>query len=259
MNSTTQRQLNDLNLRFYSDRADEFGSTRQHGWPGWKETLRAIDPQKYKEPFQVLDIACGNGRFAHFLDQSELFEDLYYLGLDQSEELLSAAKKQCISFKSLTERNFRNVNVVGDDLQKEISQSDFDLIVAFGFLHHVPGFQTRQRLISLLAHQLRPHGILAFTTWQFDQSPRFKEKIIPWTDYNRLAAEPIDLEELEDGDYLMSFGEKTRTPRYCHASSPTETKALFEELDLELLHQFKADGKTNDLNEYYILKRSLTV
>ncbi len=51
--------------RFYAEHAASFASTRQQAWHGWERllpSLRTLPPS-----FTVLDAACGNMRFEHFL------------------------------------------------------------------------------------------------------------------------------------------------------------------------------------------------
>ena len=84
----------------------------------------------------------------------------------------------------------------------------FDLIVAFGLLHHIPSLAARSRLLGRCARALGPRGVLALSFWQFADDARFQRKIIPWADFNRTADVAIDESELEPGDFLMRWGSK---------------------------------------------------
>ena len=100
-------------------------------------------------------------------------------------------------------------------------------MVLFGVLHHVPGRSQRAQLLRQLGERLVPGGLLALTAWQFQAFRRFREKLIPWEQYNRGAPEPIDLSQLEEGDHLLPWGSPTRGHvRFCHFSDAPAMEAL---------------------------------
>ena len=79
--------------------------------------------------------------------------------------------------------------------------------------------------------------------------------MIAWRDYNRTAAEPLDLSKLEAGDHLLRWGDGKGPPRYCHYIDATERDALLETLSLETIDHYTEDGRSRDLNEYLVLQR----
>lgn len=255
MNSITRRKLNALNRQFYSERANEFDATRKHEWPGWRNAIELFNRPPNKTPSRVLDVGCGNGRFAHFLLKDHPIGPLEYTGMDQSRELLALGEKECIGSKEDRLR-WLQFDITSDDLETPLRHDQYDLVVAFGLLHHIPSLEYRRKLISDLSNRICVGGILIFTLWRFDRSERFRNKIISWQDYNQQTADKIDTRELEAGDYLMSFGDTSGTARYCHAPDENEAEVLTGSLDLIRLAQFSADGKTNDLNEYHVFVKS---
>jgi len=255
MNSNTRRKLNALNHRFYSERADEFDATRQHEWPGWRRTIELLNPATSHSHNRVLDIGCGNGRFARFLLKNHPIGAIEYTGVDQSPELLAMAEKEFAESEGDSLR-WLEFDATSNDLEEALVPNQYDLVVAFGLLHHIPSLEHRKKLISYLSDRTNANGILAFTIWRFNESNRFREKVIPWEDYNHEAVEKIDVHELEKGDYLLSFGDRDGAARYCHALDKNEIEALTEPLGLKRLAQFTADGKTNDLNEYHVFVKS---
>lgn len=255
MNSVTRHRLNDLNRQFYSERAGEFDATRKHDWPGWQKTVDLLQPQPEGRATRILDIGCGNGRFAHFLLGEHPIGTVDYTGVDQSRELLAVAESECVGGEGDSLR-WQTLDLTSDEIGGAILPDRFQLIVAFGLLHHIPSQEYRRRLISFMADRLVEGGILVFTVWRFDQSERFRSKIISWQDYNRTAVERIDLQELEDGDYLMSFGDTRRSARYCHAPDEAEISDLTASLGLERIARFLEDGKTHDLNEYHVFMKT---
>ena len=250
MNPITRRQLNDLNRRFYAERAADFGATRQHPWPGWERALRLATSSAPEIPCRVLDVGCGNGRFARFLLDARPVGRIEYTGLDQSRELLSLARQQCNAGGG-DRLDWLEGDVFSPEMEARLPDTKYDLVVAFGMLHHVPGFEMRKQWLEALARRVSPRGLLIFTVWLFEGSQRLRDKIVPWTEYNRDAHEVIDSRELEPGDYVMSFGRGEGALRYCHASNDAEMEALTRELDLQQIARFTSDG---DLNSYHVLR-----
>ena len=80
MNPSTARALNRINRRFYAEIADAFSATRRDPWPGWKRAVDKLQPTSGRGP-RVLDLGCGNGRFASYLE-TEWGPDFDYRGID---------------------------------------------------------------------------------------------------------------------------------------------------------------------------------
>ncbi|MDT8307560.1 MAG: class I SAM-dependent methyltransferase, partial [Anaerolineae bacterium] len=81
----TARHLLALNRRFYEQLAAPFAQTRQRPQPGFTRLLPYLP-----EPCDsVLDVGCGEGRFARFLAGHGFTGR--YVGVDFSEGLLQAA------------------------------------------------------------------------------------------------------------------------------------------------------------------------
>ncbi|MGV2437992.1 MAG UNVERIFIED_CONTAM: class I SAM-dependent methyltransferase [Anaerolineae bacterium] len=79
MQQATIDHLNQLNQAFYRTTAQDFSETRQTAWQGWAR-LSAFLPAV--TPLRVLDVGCGNGRFAHFLHQHNPTLPIHYHGID---------------------------------------------------------------------------------------------------------------------------------------------------------------------------------
>jgi hypothetical protein len=126
--------------------------------------------------------------------------------------------------------------------------------VLFGFLHHVPGYETRRALLVDLAGHLGHKGLLVFSVWQFGRFERFRKKIVPWKDFLANTGIPIDPEDLERGDHILSWGDREPAYRFCHFTDSEETSRLVSSLPLDCIEVFSADGHTNDLNQYFVLR-----
>ena len=252
MNRKTILALNQINRDFYTQRAEEFVATRGGPWRGW---LRLLEPLKESEgPLSVLDVGCGNGRFAMFL-REQLDKPFRYLGIEFSATALEHARKNLSGTASVTllEHDV-TAHLNGHLIPPEVS-TDFSLIALFGFLHHIPGYETRRSLLIELARHLGPNGILVFSVWQFGRFERFRKKIVPLKDFLAGTETSIDPGELEPGDHILSWGDSDPAYRFCHFTDSEETSRLVSSLPLECVEVFSSDGHTNDLNQYFVLRK----
>lgn len=262
MDTFTRSQLLALSDAFYRAHAEAFDASRGHrAWPGWQrllEWLPAIDSaagSTGKSPLRVLDIGCGNARLARFLHDSGF--DLQYLGVDANKALLASARRRWPSDLAdrceLILQNF----LLSDEPGSALPDGPFDLIAVMGVLHHVPGRDWRLALLRAAAARLAPGGLLALAAWQFADRERFKRRTVDWSAAGFALNKPIDLNFLEAGDRLLRFGNDEATPpRYCHQVSAPEFEGWPEELGLEPLADYRADGAEADLNRYWVLRRS---
>lgn len=255
MDRFTQRQLHALSRAFYDERADAFDASRvELPWPGW-DRLPVHWPEGRLE---VLDIGCGNGRFAAWLaDQDRPFD---YVGTDASRGLLEAARARV--GPSLT-RAGAAADFLEDDFLADptcpggqLPRGPFSLVVLMGVLHHVPGASARRALLRAAGERVAPGGLLAVTRWQFADRPRFANRRVAWEDVGDVLGRPIDPAALEPGDALLRFGEdRDATPRYCHHAAESEFATWPEAAGLETVETFDADGRDRDLNRYWIGRR----
>ncbi len=235
MDDHTIRRLNEINRQFYAQTAPHFNQTRNAAWAGWQKLLPHID---LAEPLRVLDVGCGNGRFGLFL--AEHFAEIHYTGLDNSPELLQFAQE------ALSD-NISNLNLQEHDIiQQDLPPDEFDLVVLFGVIHHVPGDANRQKFIQNLAEKVAPQGYLVYASWRFYEQPRFKNRITAWSD---------DI-QVEENDYLLDWRSGTTALRYCHYVDDAEQTMLNQATGLAEITTYRADGKTQDLNCYSVLRRS---
>jgi SAM-dependent methyltransferase len=253
MNSRTVAELNAINRTFYHHRAEDFSSTRQSPWRGW---ARLVESMKHRprrtEEVSVLDVGCGNGRFARYL--SEHYPQTFsYIGVDVSSRALDHARR---SIPDALSAEWIQHDIVADPkdffLPPEARRS-FSLVAAFGLLHHVPGSHLRQALLAELAGRLDPQGILALSVWQFGRFERFKKKIVPWEELEAKTGAKVDTSQLEPGDYILTWGADPPAYRYCHFIDTKEADELVTSLPLERIDSYEDDGETGNLNRYYLL------
>src|ERR1700741_2300315 len=73
MDAKTINYLNNINRNFYATVADDFDQTRATAWPGWQRLLPYLSM-----PLSVLDVGCGNARFARFLHDDLILANYDY-------------------------------------------------------------------------------------------------------------------------------------------------------------------------------------
>lgn len=268
MNASTASALNRINSRFYARYVESFSATRSHPWPGWRRAIApflaqgADDSRTFART--ILDVGCGNGRFALFLDS--LSRGPYrYLGIDSSTEMMRLAGQRVAGLGSV-DAGFERRDLAGAGTELDLGDRTFDLVVLFGVLHHIPGLDRRRQLLAALATHLAPAGVLILSFWQFGREQRFGRRILDWSEHNRLSPDTVDVGQLERGDYLLAWGtgepahragdDSLGARRYCHYADSGEAGALIGSLGLATLDRFESDGRTGDLNLYFVLQAS---
>ena len=242
MDATLVSQLLKLNRDFYALFAAEFSATRAAPWPGFARLLPYLP-----DGCRVLDLGCGNGRLARFLDGHR--RDIVYLGLDFSPRLLALAREATAHLKGVT-ADFRLADLGDRDWVKAVQSQRFDAVVALAVLQHLPSFDLRLRTVRQAAALLLPGGLLILSNWQFTDVERLRKKIVPWS---RIGIDPGDLEQ---GDYLLAWRSGGLGYRYCHLVDGEEVAALAAGAGLKALETFRADGREGNLNLYAVLASS---
>lgn len=214
MNKLTDQEKVELNKNFYNLVAKDFSDTRnKHYWDLFdlvfkqndKEVLEMDDNFVFiqgnlrqdfngRDKLRVLDIGCGNGRFAKFLSGRHNLR-VEYLGIDNSENLLTLAKENL--------KDTKDVKAIFDEcditniphLKEKLSNEQFDLIVCIATLHHIPNKEKRSEIIQTLKEHLRADGKMLITTWNFLKNNSH-----------------LVVEKLSDDEYILSW--KNMEKRY---------------------------------------------
>lgn len=256
MDRQVAKKLNQLNTQFYAKVAPSFSATRQAPWPGWRRCLENV-----RECSRVLDVACGNLRFARFLADDRLSADdcarVDYVGVDNNAELPKDAPE--FNFNSFQVKNIDIICSLLNDIDDkiiEITPSTFDLVVCFGFFHHIPTTELRQRFLRDLIGFLKPGGVCCLSLWCFARDRRLADKA-DRTTQEALAALDLKQSDLDPGDYLLGWQDQPDVWRYCHSFSATEIDSLVDVAapHAKLLDRFSCDGRTGALNEYLVFNR----
>ena len=269
MDRETINRLNKINAEFYDQTALSFSRTREEPWPGWVQIVDLFCDH-YEQtwehaaglwPFKVLDLACGNLRFESFL--STHYQNISWecLCIDNNPQLVSSRYTDAAQDEGAKNGNvcihLENLDIV-DALVKSLplvaSNSQFDLSVAFGFFHHIPGFELRLRCLKDLISATCPGGIIAVSFWRFMSNSKLAEKAINST--QAALTELPDL-SLENNDYLLGWQQSRHTWRYCHHFDREEIDSLVQNVlpNAVPLAIFQSDGRDGKLNQYVVLQK----
>lgn len=256
MDAKTAQGLRDVTHDFYNRVGSFWNNDPYYYWEGWGR-LHDIVARSHS----FLDIGCGNGRFANFINRhsdsshiSQAKEPITYLGLDYSETLL-----QHVNTPSYTQ--FELWDVYHESIQSKTQKhelSAFDCIVMFGFIHHIPTYSMRKQIILDACSLLNSSGKLIVTTWQFHEIPRLQKRIVlpSSLEYEAVCDKfRINDEELEKGDHILNWVKYVHAHRYSHAFDDNEIQSYIEDSEFEIIDIYYADGKLMRRNKYYIIQR----
>ncbi|NIS80344.1 MAG: methyltransferase domain-containing protein, partial [Anaerolineales bacterium] len=174
-------RLRRLNQEFYQSYATSFAETRARLQPGVVRCLDAVSLST-----SVLDLGCGNGELARGLHARG--HEGQYFGLDSSIQLIALARQRCIHPRA----QFRLADLAQETWISALPTS-FDRVFAFAVFHHVPSQELRQRILRQVHTILSTEGNFVLSNWNFMESPRLRERILPWETINLRA------EDLEEG------------------------------------------------------------
>lgn len=299
MDETCARELIALNNFFYRAHAASFSATRGAAWMGWERIARILEEHLDEDnraarmtcrtagpslpaPLRVLDIACGNMRFARFLASALPKMRIAYHGIDSCAPLAQTAEAVGTTLPADADTTlaitFHEADILEQLLAQQAAAAEQDaaggpaapaeptlpagdLVVCFGFMHHVPGFELRAALLRALLELARPGGTIAISFWQFMDSERLAAKARhadalaatnrpPWPGFDPAALEP--------GDHFLGWQDDAGPLRFCHHASEAELDRLVAALPADKAEEcarFSADGKSGRLNRYLVLRR----
>ena len=238
MDNKTAHTLVKLNNAFYAQVHGSFSQTRQAPWNGWKRLIEEIPSSFWNHSsLNVLDLACGNGRFEQFLASSHPHTVFKALCVDSCDKLF--AREVLSPFASLATTFYHW------DILDELHKAPCDLPLA-----------------DLIA-QTAPNGYIALSFWSFLNDERFAHKAhqthahaIQWLNEHPTALDnSIDTSQLQANDFFLGWQHSDGIYRYCHSYTAEEIDKLLAALppSVSVVSRYYADGKHNNLNEYVIL------
>lgn len=239
MKPAVKEKLLNLNRQFYQGFAGSFSQSRHQAQPGVRQIARQVGMHD-----AVLDLGCGNGTFASAL-VSEGFRGSYHGG-DSSPALLADAESR-LSSQDAAKMNFFELDLANPGWDSLLVAKQYDWLVCFAVLHHLPGEDLRQRTVNAFPALLKPGGCAAVSVWQWHNSPKLRERVLPWSEV------AIDPDEIDPGDVLLDWrAEDVPGLRYIHTFDEPSLASLADRAGFHLNETFYSDGKSGDLALYQI-------
>lgn len=251
MKESIRLQLLELNRLFYAEMASAFDHKRQGTPPGLDKLLDYFPQAQGNSPILVLDVGCGNGRFARILDRLNV--PFTYIGIDRSAELLELAAENTTDLQNGT-ATFQQVDLTMPNWSSvlEGKVGKFDVVLCTAVLHHLPSYALRLDVVRQIA--LLTKTTLILSSWQFLTSQRFVQKCLPWAEIGLTDSEVED--EIEPGDALLPWKHEKYMVRYVHQVDEAEFQRLAEDADLAITDTFRSDGKEGNLSLYVIAHKA---
>lgn len=243
MNFRTKEAIIKLNTDFYVSNSREFHQNRQgRNWGGVEDCFKYITLQKHA--ISVLDIACGNARFAGLVSDKFKTSTINYVGVDNNKELIKQSKELVSSL------NFEKYRFIEKSVfSKELILPKADLVVALGITHHIPDSKFRKNWLVHLTSFVEKQGYLLLSFWDTDKENTLTE----------LPQLGIYKKDLQEGDMFFSWG-KSNVYRYYHKYSEKELSLitnLILDQGFELIKVFSKKEFNKNTNKYYIYKNKL--
>ena len=246
MDERTAEELLAINRRFYDEFGDAFAATRRRIQPGIGRVLATIPTDVASD---WLDLGCGSGALGQIWAEQQRSGS--YTGLDFSSPLLREAEKSTagLSDERLSIR-YQSADLMNPDWPSVLDEKNFDGVLAFASLHHIPGRENHLRLFRQVHDLLKPGGRFIFSVWQFQNSPKLMQRVQPWS---RVGIEP---ELLETGDTLLDWryalpdNAEKEGLRYVHLFREDELRELAAQSGFELTELFYSDGAEGNLGLY---------
>jgi tRNA (uracil-5-)-methyltransferase TRM9 len=254
MKKTVIKKILDINDQFYREFGESFAATRRRVQPG---VLRVLD--EWVKDGKWLDLGCGSGALGGVWVErgiGGLYEGLDFSPVQIAEANATTGK---LPLKPGQMIQYRQANFGEKEWVNQCSQTHYEGVLMFAALHHLPGGETRFRLMEQVACLLLPGALFIHSEWQFQRSPKLLARVQDW------QTAGLDPEALERGDTLLDWRQSApsqigkRGLRYVHLFEPGELQDLAEKTGFTIISEFNSDGKGENLSLYQIWQRKLPI
>ena len=142
---------------------------------------------------------------------------------------------------------FQKIDLAEPNWSASIPTNNFDWLVAFAVLHHLPGADLRLETVRAFRNLISPHGRVALSVWQWQNSSRLRKRVIPWS---TVGLKP---DELDAGDVLLDWrAGDSPGMRYVHTFSEDRLSELAFKSGFDICDMFYSDGKIGNLALYQV-------
>lgn len=159
-----------------------------------------------------------------------------------------------------------------------------NMLVCFGFMHHIPSAALRARVLAELCAQIKPGGVMILSFWCFAQSAEGSAKAARETMHafealtaraesgaegsvkgdveggvkGAAANKPLlNAEDFEPNDFMLGWKHTQGVMRYAHSFTEAEALQLIAGVSqLSYCTHWYADGKDNRSNLYVIAQKT---
>jgi tRNA (uracil-5-)-methyltransferase TRM9 len=250
MDKTVVQKLFEINGQFYQEYGGAFAETRRRIQPGVRRILT-----EWMHNGNWLDLGCGSGALsAKWVEQGITG---FYEGLDFSPVLIATARlaSQDYAFHPDQQVKFGIVNLSNSDWTRSCSMPLYTGVLMFAALHHIPGSETRARLLAQISELLPAGGVFIHSEWQFNRSPKLTGRVQPW------SAAGLSDSDVEAGDALLDWRHvlpnQVEQPglRYVHLFSHEELSGMAKTAGFTIEAEFDSDGVTGNLSLYQVWRK----
>jgi hypothetical protein len=144
---------------------------------------------------------------------------------------------------------FFEADLVKNGWEKPLGKRNFELILAFASLHHIPGEMNRAGLVNSVYQRMPPDGLFFLSVWQFLDSPRLVKRLQSWETVG------LNRDLVDPGDYLLDWKLGGYGLRYVHHFTEEELTRLATTHGFQVKEAYYSDGEGGKLSLYHIWRK----
>ena len=192
-----------------------------------------------KSKNKVLDIGCGNALMLPFV----LEKGAFYSGLDISEKLIEIARKKYLKEVEQEKAEL----IVGQATNFPFKNNEFDLVISFAVLHHIPSKELRKKLFEEIKRVSKPNAKIKIIVWNL---------LSDWTNKRFNIKDQLDGKESGDVSIPWKATQGETIDRYYYQFSKKELLSLAKDVGFKNVETnfFNRAGEQKENGEEMVLK-----